>query len=860
MSLQDLLIGSLNSTELLNTSHFLYVLDFLNTSRAGSAQKAAGISFQTFVSSLLVSVLFCAFQVVVFSLLRTRLNNIYQPNCFCVPDVEKVEPCNEGLFSWVSAVVAAPLNSYLSLGLDAYFFLRYLWFLVVLFVGLALFNMPVLLPVNYVSGYEHYTTREILRYTNGTYPHVSGLDSISMSNIAPLFSSRLTIHLTMAVISVLWFHLLIILELNIYVKQKNLFLSQGNNFYPKSEHRDFNNSIFIENVPSKYLDRKELGKLFHSLCGARIKNIWFVYDYGDIKTLYEKNCKLANRLEELLTAHICSQFYQLDNASQITDKKLYRTNYWRHLAHNWKFVKLRFNHSIAPTVSFSSMTTTLRKAESEYILNHRELLQKKLRLVGREESPLTDHKYNKVFIQFKDPLHPELLNQIIISEHLNELDKTLIYVNPRDIIWSNLSIQSNLLVFARNVFGNFLACCVVLGWVIPVAFIGLISQLPYMTLLIPFLSWLNYLPTYVTDVFSNFVSVILLMCLAEFVPQIFRWINVVKCKRTGAEVEVDVQQIMFIFLFIHIFMVVTISSGFTVIVEGLVNNPVSIPNILATNLPKCSNFFFSYVIIRGLSYFGNNLLHIYGLLCNYCVYPYIDITPRQKFQRLSNLPVYKWGSIYPTFAVLASIGLIYSILSPLILVFCILSFSLVLLSFKYTLKYQYSTESISENYGQHYPKLLFQLYSGIYFLELCLIGLFALSRDEHGEANCLCHALLTFLLLILTAGGHHQIQLVFGRLLSKNTPMTLNRVASQYDELEPGSSELNERMYNDTFYQECFQHNQRVIWVPRDNLNMSTEDVTGLCRRGVEASNAQCELSENGDVLVHNCPPDYTRY
>jgi hypothetical protein len=853
-------INTINGTELVSSSQFLYLLDFLNTSRAGSAQKAAGISFQTFLSSLVVSAIYCVFQVVVFSLLRTRFNNIYQPNCYYVPDDEKVEPLDEGLFSWLPLVILFPLKNYLSLGMDAYFFLRYLWFLLLLFLGLAIFNIPVLIPVNYISGYDSYTARDLLNYTNGTYPRVEGLDSISMSNIAPLYSSRLSIHLTMALISILWFHLLLIIELNHYVKQKNIFLGEEKYFNPRSENRDYNNTILIDNVPTKYLDRKLLRDLFDQLCGARLKNIWFVYDYGEIRNLYENEKKKADKLERLLTSHIISEFYDQNNTKTVTDRKVFNNGYWRHVFNNWKFVKFDFEPGWhRPTIGFSSMKTLLRYAESDFLQNHKDYNEKKLRLITRERSPLTDHKYNKVFIQFKDPLHPEILNQIRISEHLNELDKTLIYINPKDIVWINLSVQSNLLVFARTVFGNLLTCGVVVGWVIPVAFIGLISQLPYMTALIPFLSWLNYLPTYVTDVISNLVSVILLMVLTELVPHIFRWISFIKCKRTGAEIEIDVQKVMFIFLFIHIFLVVTISSGFTVIFEGLVNNPVSIPNILATNLPKCSNFFFSYMVIRGLSYSGNNLLQINSLFCNTFVYPFIDVTPRDKFKRLSALPQYQWGSIYPTFSVLGSIGLIYCILSPLILVFCILAFSLVFISFKYTLKYQYNMENISENYGQHYPRALFQLYSGIYFMEACLIGLFALSRDENGEANCLCHAMLTFSLLVATGISQHQIESNYARLLSKNTPMTINRHASQYDENDCGSGELDHKMYNDTFYQECFQHNSKVIWVPKDPYNVSADEVAGLCRRGIEASNASCELSNNGEVIVYSNPPDYVK-
>lgn len=846
-----------NSTE--SQAGFLHLLGFLNTSRSGVAQGSAGISFRTFISSLMISVIYCVFQLCIFSLLRCKFKNIYQPNCYYARPDDRLEPLKEGFFSWIPTTIMHPLNDYLKLGLDAYFFLRYLCFLLTLFIILALINIPVLVPVNYVSGYDNYKPNDLLKYTNGTLPNMAtGLDRISMSNIAPLFSKRLSIHLTMTVISILIFHGLAIIELINYVKIKNDYLanqSQNRPQIPVDDARNFTNTILIDNVPSELLDRRQLIRVFGKVSGNKIKNIWFVYNYMDLKKFYEKNTKLVDKLEVSEMKLIGSSFYDAEN-NFITDAIKYKHN--KRMFKLWRFgdLRIRFIYYVIPKLYFQDITFKLQKTMDDFILNKRELEEKKALLIARERSPLNDRKFNKVFIQFEDEFHPHLFNQIQISNKLNELDSTLIFVNPKDLIWENLSIQSNALMFVRVLMGNTVSVLIILGWVIPVAFIGLISQLPYLTVLIPFLSWLNHLPDYITDVISNFLTVILLVCLSETVPYIFRWLSFIKCKKTGAKVELDVQNWMFIFLFIHVFMVVTISSGITVIVESLVNNPVSIPNILARNLPKCSNFFFSYMIIRGLSYFGNNLLQNYELLMNLIVYPFKNWTPRRKFNRLTFIPTYKWGSIYPTFAVLGSIGLIYSILSPLILVFCCISFLMTFISFKYSLRYQFSSTNVSENYGQFYPKAIFQLYAGIYFMEVCLIGLFVLSRDENGDANCLPHALFTFVLLILTAAGHIQIQKMFKKLLSKNLPLTLYEPEEKLDneeQIEPPNANLQ----NDTFHHPCFQYRHDIIWLPRDEFQISNTEIMKLKEAGIDCSNEQCSLNCNGDINIHDCPPDY---
>lgn len=43
------------------------------------------------------------------------------------------------------------------------------------------------------------------------------------------------------------------------------------------------------------------------------------------------------------------------------------------------------------------------------------------------------------------------------------------------------------------------------------------------------------------------------------------------------------------------FLIVTLSAGLIAALPGLINNPASVPNLLAENLPKASNFFLTYV-------------------------------------------------------------------------------------------------------------------------------------------------------------------------------------------------------------------------------------------------------------------------
>lgn len=245
---------------------------------------------------------------------------------------------------------------------------------------------------------------------------------------------------------------------------------------------------------------------------------------------------------------------------------------------------------------------------------------------------------------------------------------------------------------------------------------------------------------------KNLIPIVTLIIIIEIVPYFFRWLSYLRGLKTGAQIEADVQNWYFVFVFIHLFVVVTISSGFSIIIERLLNNPVSIPALLANDLPKCANFFCSFVLIRGMAYAGGNLLRIKELLFELFYYKWKRSTPHAQFKRLKTSLFFQLGSIYPIFSVLGCIGIIYSVVAPIILLLCCISFSMVFFSFSYLFKYQYNKENYSETFGKLYIQALMQLYAGIYFMEFCLLGLFTLF-DQYTLSTIM---LVVFALTVIT--------------------------------------------------------------------------------------------------------------
>ena len=139
------------------------------------------------------------------------------------------------------------------------------------------------------------------------------------------------------------------------------------------------------------------------------------------------------------------------------------------------------------------------------------------------------------------------------------------------------------------------------------------------------------------------------------------------------------------------------------------------------------------------------LLNIAPLLFFLVLGKILDKTPRKMYNRYVNLSGLGWGSLYPKFTNLGVIGkktiplipwshadnvlaLAYSSIAPLVLGFSTVGFTLLYLAFRYNSIFTLGTDVSTR--GESYGRALFQLTTGLYLSELCLIGLFGIGIGD----------------------------------------------------------------------------------------------------------------------------------
>lgn len=262
---------------------------------------------------------------------------------------------------------------------------------------------------------------------------------------------------------------------------------------------------------------------------------------------------------------------------------------------------------------------------------------------------------NSAFIQFNHQVAAHMACQTVSHHIPKQMAPRIVEISPDDVIWDNMSIkwwERYLRTFGILV----IVCAMVVGWAFPVAFTGLLSQLTYLEGRFRWLAWISKLPDWLISAIQGVLPPLFLAILMALLPLMLRFLSKTQGVSTGMAVELTVQNYYFAFLFVQLFLVVSVASSFSTIFDSI-TDLISWPNILAQNIPKSSNYFFSYMILQALSVSAGALVQIWNLISWFLLAPILDNTARMKWARTTNLSQMQWGTFFPVYTTLASIGM-----------------------------------------------------------------------------------------------------------------------------------------------------------------------------------------------------------
>ena len=130
---------------------------------------------------------------------------------------------------------------------------------------------------------------------------------------------------------------------------------------------------------------------------------------------------------------------------------------------------------------------------------------------------------------------------------------------------------------------------------------------------------------------------------------------------TLAQVELRTQGWYFAFQVVQLFLITTFSSGASTVIskywkhfllqgtnlirtiEQIIDDPTQAPTLLADNLPTASTFYLSFFVLQGITVAASTIFQAGPFIILNILSPFIDTTPRKKFERWTTLSSLSWG-------------------------------------------------------------------------------------------------------------------------------------------------------------------------------------------------------------------------
>ena len=412
-------------------------------------------------------------------------------------------------------------------------------------------------------------------------------------------------------------------------------------------------TVLFTSVPTEYLNEAKLRRMF----GKQVKNLWIANECEEIEKLVEERDKVAYKLEAAET-----KLVKLANAARLKSIKKGGSHETGNVgeanmdgesgsaAAHWLKPKDRPTHRLKFLIGKKVDTINWCRLELERLVPKITALQAKYR-AGQAKF------INSVFVEFYSQSEAQSAYQSLSHHQALHMAPRFIGIQPDQVIWKNLKIKWAARII-RNIVTISLVTLLIIFWSIPVALVGVLSNIGALekTPGLTWLSFLNKIPPTIFGLVQGLLPAVLLAVLMALLPIILRKMSKVGGCPSLAAVELRTQNFYFLFQVIQVFLITTVTSSAAASFQKVFDKPADAPTLLATSLPKASNFYISYFVLQGLTISSGAVVQIIGVILFKILGKFLDTTPRKMFKRWSNLSGLGWGTVFPIYTNLTVIG------------------------------------------------------------------------------------------------------------------------------------------------------------------------------------------------------------
>ncbi|EME40639.1 hypothetical protein DOTSEDRAFT_74250 [Dothistroma septosporum NZE10] len=739
-------------------------------SNIGSSQSddtSKSNSASSILSTLAPVALYALVYAILFLVLRNRFPRYYRPRTFVgsLRDEAKTPRPKDGIVNWIGEFWSMPdtyvLNHHT---LDGYLFLRFLKICVVMCLVGCLITWPVLFPINATGG-------------NGK----KQLDLLTFANVSVDSTGGFYKYFAHAGCAIIFFSFVIYMitrESIFYINLRQAYLMS-----PLYASRISSRTVLYTSVPEEYMDEGKLRRMLE----PGVRRIWLQTDCKDLEETVDDRDKAAMKLEAAET-----KLVKLANGNRLKAAKKADGNDSEEAAigdrnttaEQYIKAKDRPTHRLKPLIGKKVDTIQWCRDELQKLIPKVDAEQAKHR-AGQAKH------LNSVFVEFETTSEAQAAYQSLTHHQVLQMSPRFIGMTPEEVIWKNLSIKWWERV-VRQIGTTTFVVALIIFWSIPVAVVGAISNINYLTNCLPWLGFINDIPKVILGVVTGLLPVVLLAVLMSLLPIVLRLMAKIGGAPTASAIELTVQNSYFAFQVVQVFLVATLGSAASSVVSSVINNPSSATTVLATQIPLASNFYISYFILQGLAIVSSLLLGLVGLILFMVLGKILDKTPRKMYKRWISLSSLSWGTLFPVYTNLFVIAMCYAAIAPLVMGFAAAGLFLFYFAYRYNLLFV--SNAVIDTKGLVYPRALKHLFVGIYVATGCLIGLFAIATGT--SVGALGPLILMILFLIFTALYHISLNAAMDPLLTY-LPKSLDAEERYLLEVERGQGLAQGDQYAD---------------------------------------------------------------
>ncbi|KAL0429191.1 UNVERIFIED_CONTAM: CSC1-like protein [Sesamum radiatum] len=289
---------------------------------------------------------------------------------------------------------------------------------------------------------------------------------------------------------------------------------------------------------------------------------------------------------------------------------------------------------------------------------------------------------------------------------------------PRDVLWRNLAIPCRYLPLYK--FGVYaLASLLTIFFTVPVTAVQGIAKFERLKKWFPPAMAVQLIPG-LRSIVTGYLPSVILSGFIYVVP--FAMIGMARLAGYISRSRKDIKACNMVFYFLvgNVFFLSLLSGSLLDQIGESFSHPRDIPGRLAGAASAQADFFMTYILTNGLSGFSLEVLQP-GLLIWDAMKSNTWDRGKKKRPYLYSLPYYR---VIPSVALCILIGMVYAVVSPLLLPFLVGYFCLGYIVFINQTQDVYITTY--ETCGQYWPYIHHYVLIAIVIMQITMIGLFGL--------------------------------------------------------------------------------------------------------------------------------------